>query len=324
MVVFHIDYTEFDVHDSYNQYGSFSIEFLESGQAITVGNTLRRVLLGDLEVSAITAVRIEELTHEFNSVIGLREDFFDFSLNLKKVVLKSYTSEPQIGRLSVKGPTKIFASQMDLPSDIEIVNPTQYLGTLSENSSLNMEVQIRRGKGYLANIKHEEKPILGFIPIDTIFMPVHKVNYSISDQLVDNKSYERLTIEIWTNGSLSPLEALNQAAGFIVDLFSPLCFNNKFLPKTEQNLDVSKDDIIQENEHKQLDKIPIEDLALSIRAYNCLKRAEIHSIGDLLECSPEDLLQIRNFGKKSAKEVLDALQDKFGLDFMKSKSKNGK
>lgn len=311
MAQFQVECVESTTDKDQSQYSKFILEPLERGQGTTVGNALRRVLLSNLEGTAATAVRIAGVSHEFATIPGVREDVLDILLNMKKVVFKSYSSQPQIGRLLVQGPATVTAEQFDLPSEVELVDPDQYVATLSAGSTLEMEFRIEKGKGYRAVDKNrEETAALDFLQIDSVFMPVRKVNYSVEDARVGGSlEKDRLLMEIWTNGSLTPQEALSQAANILVDLFNPL----KDIPSEPVDDDFAGD----EGPESQ---IPIEELQLSVRAYNCLKRAQINSVADLLDYSQEDLLEIKNFGQKSAEEVVEALQQRLGITLPQEKS----
>lgn len=311
MAQFQIECVESSTDKNQSQYGKFVLEPLERGQGITVGNALRRVLLSNLEGTAVTAVRIAGVNHEFATIDGVREDVLEILLNMKEIVLKSYSSQPQIGRLLVKGPATVNAGNFDLPSEVEAINPSQYVATLADGATLEMEFRVERGKGYRSVERgRDEATALDFLQIDAIFMPVRKVNYTIEDARVGGASEkDRLLMEIWTNGSISPQEALSQAAGILVDLFTPL----KDIT-IESMIDESSDD------SDPTSQIPIEELQLSVRAYNCLKRAQINSVADLLDYTQEDLLEIKNFGQKSAEEVIEALQKRLGITLPQEKS----
>ncbi|PZO43788.1 MAG: DNA-directed RNA polymerase subunit alpha [Pseudanabaena frigida] len=296
-----------------SQYSQFVLEPLDRGQGITIGNALRRVLLSNLEGAAVTAVRIAGVNHEFATIPGVREDVLDLMLNLKELVLKSYSSAPQIIRLVERGPKLVMATSFhSLPSDIEIVNPNQYIATLSEGATLEMELTIERGKGYRSvdRSKEDHNSPIDTLKIDAVFMPVRKVKYEIKDARIgDAINKESLQIDIWTNGSITPQEALSQAASVLVNLFSPLQ-EITLAPSLPQERD-------EQDETKQ---IHIEELQLSVRAYNCLKRAQINTVADLLEYTQDDLLEIKNFGQKSAEEVMDALKQHLGLTLTESKA----
>lgn len=311
MANFQVECVESKLERDYSQISRFVIEPLERGQGTTLGNALRRVLLSNLEGAAITAVRIAGVSHEFATVPGVREDVLDILLNMKKVVLKTYSSQPQIGRLFIQGPATVTAEQFELPSDVELVDPDQYIATLSPGSVLEMEFRVEKGKGYRGVDKtRDETAGLDFLQIDSIFMPVRKVNYSVEDARIGEAvEKDRLVMEVWTNGSLTPQEALSQAANILVDLFNPL---------REITFEPTEKDDDEEND--PTNQIPIEELQLSVRAYNCLKRAQINSVADLLDYTQEDLLEIKNFGQKSAEEVVEALQQRLGITLPQEKS----
>jgi len=295
-----------------SQYSKFVLEHLERGQGTTVGNALRRVLLSNLEGAAVTAIRIAGVNHEFATIPGVREDVLEIMLNMKQIVLKSHTNQQSIGRLSVSTAGSVTASQFDLPSEVEVVNPNQYVATLAEGAKLEMEFRIEKGKGYRAVERgKDESSSLDFLQIDAVFMPVTKVNYTVEDAQVDGSSpRDRLILEIWTNGSIKPEEALSQSATILVDLFNPL---------KDLTLETIQEEYPQDEDPTS--QIPIEELQLSVRAYNCLKRAQINSVSDLLDYSQEDLLEIKNFGQKSAEEVIEALKDRLGITLPQEKTK---
>jgi DNA-directed RNA polymerase subunit alpha len=302
---FQIECVESKTQKNQSQYGKFVLEPLERGQGTTVGNALRRVLLSNLEGTAITAIRIAGVNHEFATIAGVREDVLEIMLNMKEIVLKSYTHQPQIGRLVATGPATVTTANFDIPSEVEVVDANQYVATLADGAKLEMEFRVEKGKGYRAIERGKnETTSLDFLQIDSVFMPVTKVNYSVEDVRVDgSQAKDRLVMEIWTNGSISPKESLSQAADIIVDLFNPL----KDLNELETSQSEYQDEVPPESQ------IPIEELQLSVRAYNCLKRAQINTVADLLEYSQEDLLEIKNFGQKSAEEVIEALQKRLGI-----------
>lgn len=311
MAQFQIECVESNTERDQSQYGKFLLEPLERGQGTTVGNALRRVLLSNLEGTAVSAVRIAGVNHEFATIEGVREDVLEILLNMKEVVLKSYSPQPQIGRLMVQGPTTVTAGRFDLPSEVEAIDPNQYIATVAEGSTLEMEFRVEKGKGYRAvDRSRDENAALDFLLIDAVFMPVRKVNYSVEDARVGGSlEKDRLIMEIWTNGSISPQEALSQSASILVDLFSPL-------------KDITIESMLEESptEADPTSQIPIEELQLSVRAYNCLKRAQINSVADLLDYSQEDLLEIKNFGQKSAEEVIEALQKRLGITLPQEKA----
>ncbi|PZO59338.1 MAG: DNA-directed RNA polymerase subunit alpha [Phormidesmis priestleyi] len=303
-MVFQVDCVESIVEDDQSQYSRFVIEPLERSQGTTVGNALRRVLLSNLEGTAVTSVRIAGASHEFSTIAGVREDVLDILLNMKETVLKSYSAQPQIGRMVVQGPAKVTAASFDLPSEVDLISTDQYIASISAGHTLEMEFRIEKGKGYRAiDRSREETGGVDFMQIDAVFMPVRKVNYSVEnfiDAAGDRK--DRLVMEIWTNGSLTAQQAMSEAAALLVDMFSPL---------KDVTLEPKRDEDTKEEDPTY--QIPIEELQLSVRAYNCLKRAQINAVSDLLDYSQEDLLEIKNFGQKSAEEVVEALQVHLGI-----------
>jgi DNA-directed RNA polymerase subunit alpha len=308
---FQIECVESKTNSNQSQYSKFVIEPLERGQGTTVGNAFRRVLLSNLEGAAVTAVRIAGVNHEFATINGVREDVLEILLNMKEIVLKSHTSQPQIGRLMIQGPAMVTAERFELPSEVEVVSPSQYVATVAENGRLEMEFRVETGKGYRSvDRSREDATSLDFLQIDAVFMPVQKVNYSVEDTRIDGSlEKDRLILEIWTNGSLTPQEALSQAASILVDLFNPL-----------KEISIDRIDEKYPTDEDPTSQIPIEELQLSVRAYNCLKRAQINSVADLLDYTQEDLLEIKNFGQKSAEEVIEALQKRLGITLPHEKS----
>ena len=310
MTHFQIECIESKTEDINQQYGRFVIEPLKCGQGITLGNSLRRTLLADIAGTAIVNVRIAGVNHEFSTITGVREDVLEILLNLKEIVLKSTSKESQIGRLRVQGPAIVTAGLLDLPPDVEIIDKRQYIATICNNTIFEMEFKIEQGYGYklVENYSHEKS--LDFLQIDSVFMPVKKVNYTIQEKRLNSQSVqEKLILDIWTNGSLSPQQAIGEGSKILTELFHPLTHIN-FKPNQT----------IKTAENNSVNQILIEELKLSVRAYNCLKRAQIHSISDLLDYSQEELLEIKNFGQKSAEEVIEALRNRLGINLPKEKS----
>jgi DNA-directed RNA polymerase subunit alpha len=289
-------------------HGQFMINQLKPGQGITIGNQLRRVLLGDLGGMAISAVRIAGVTHEFSTIPGVREDILEILLNLKGIVLKSKTKKTQFGRLKIQGPNVVTADLIQLPDELKIINSSHYIATLSTSSILEIEFKFEYGTGYKLASQTFLEEDENYLQLDTIFMPVQKVDFKI-ENLYDssNQIIERLFLDIWTNGSISPTEALESASHIIIDLFSALINNTD---KTEKNPEDAKSDSISIEPYHN---IAIEELQLSVRAYNCLKKAKINTVGDLLQYSPEKLQELKNFGRKSADEVFSTLKNKLGI-----------
>lgn len=289
-------------------HGQFLINSLRPGQGITIGNQLRRVLLGDLGGIAISAVRIAGVSHEFSTIPGVREDILEILLNLKGIVLKSKTQETQFGRLKIQGPSVVTADLLQLPSNLEIVNPNHYIATISTSNILEIEFKFEYGIGYKLASQAFSDEADNYLQLDTIFMPVQKVDFKIENVYdTANNITERLFLDIWTNGSISPNDALESAAKIIIDLFN-LLINNKDTNENTQ-LETKTRAISME----PYTNIAIEELQLSVRAYNCLKKAQINTVGDLLQYSPEKLQELKNFGRKSADEVFSTLKNKLGI-----------
>jgi DNA-directed RNA polymerase subunit alpha len=289
-------------------YGQFVIKSLHPGQGITVGNLLRRVLLSDLKGTAITAVRIAGVRDEFSTIPGVREDVLEILLNLKGIILKSNTKDTEFGRLKIKGPAVVTASSIELPSSLEVINPNHYIATISTSNVLEIELNFEHGTGYKLAGQTFCNKSQDYLQIDAIFMPVQKVDFKI-ENVYDNSNYltERLFLDIWTNGSISPEDAIYSGSKFIIDLFNSLLEN-----KLPQQINDSKNETISTPKNLHTN-IAIEELHLSVRAYNCLKRAQINTIGDLLKYSPEKLQELKNFGRKSADEVFTTLKNKLGI-----------
>jgi DNA-directed RNA polymerase subunit alpha len=289
-------------------HGQFVINSLKPGQGITIGNQLRRVLLGDLGGVAISAVRIAGVRHEFSTIPGVREDILEILLNLKGIIVRSKIKDSQFGRLKVQGPAVITADLINLPAGLEIINPNHYIATISTSNIIEIEFKFEYGTGYKLASQTFSDNVENYLQLDTIFMPVQKVDFKI-ENVYDTKNNisERLLLDIWTNGSIRPTEALNLASQIIIDLFTVLI-------KTNDMNDINK----LETKPKLLTiepytNIAIEELQLSVRAYNCLKKAQINTVGDLLKYSPEKLQELKNFGRKSADEVFSTLKNKLGI-----------
>jgi DNA-directed RNA polymerase subunit alpha len=289
-------------------YGQFLINDLQPGQGITIGNHLRRVLLGDLEGAAISAVRIVGIRHEFATIPGVREDILEILLNLKGIVIKSNIRDIKFGRLKVQGPLVVTADLISLPTGLEIINKNHYIATISSSINLEIEFKIEHGTGYKLASQMFVDEDKSFLQIDSIFMPVQKVNFKI-ENVYDNENSitERLFIEIWTNGSIKPIEALKKACQIIINLFTSLIETKNTHEILETKLNNNSLAI------EPYTNIAIEELQLSVRAYNCLKKAKINTVGDLLQYSPEQLQELKNFGRKSADEVFSTLKNKLNI-----------
>lgn len=290
-------------------HGQFLINSLKPGQGITIGNQLRRVLLGEIGSLAVSAVRIAGVTHEFSTIPGVREDILEILLNIKGIVLKSKTKDIQFGRLKIQGPSVVTTDLIKLPSAVEIVNKNHYIATISTSNILEIEFKLEYGTGYRLASQTFLDDKENYLQLDAIFMPVQKVDFKI-ENVYDNSNNitERLFLDICTNGSISPNDALESAAQIIIDLFTLLIKNKNIVDENNQLEPKSKSTSIE-----PYTNIAIEELQLSVRAYNCLKKAQINTVGDLLQYSPEKLQELKNFGRKSADEVFSTLKNKLGI-----------
>ncbi len=296
-----------------SQYGKFVIEPLERGFGATIGNSLRRVLLSSLEGAACTALRIEGITHEYTSIPGIVEDVIDIMLNLKGLVVKCDSPEPQNLRLDIDRPGPVLAADLQLPAGVKVVNPDWLICTVAEGGSIHGDITVETGKGYIAvDVLKENKgnmPI-DMLPIDATFMPIKRVSYNVEPTRVgDVLDYDKLTLEIWSNGSLDVNLALSQSANLLIEHFMQIAAITGQItasaPKVaSMTLEEDSEEVIEES----APSLTIEDLELSVRAYNCLKRASINSMAELLKKSEHDLLNIKNFGKKSSDEVIEKLR----------------
>jgi len=286
-----------------NRYGKFVCEPLDRGYGTTLGNSLRRILLSSLTGAAITSVKIEGVLHEFSTIPGVREDVTDIILNLKSVCLKMHTDEPKILRLEALTEGEVTAGDIITDPDVEILNPELHLATVDASGSLKMEITVERGRGYVPADKNKKPDqVIGVIPIDSIFSPIQRVNYQITDTRVGNVTdYDKLTLEVWTDGSLRPEEAVSKSASIMVahlKLFQNLA---GILPE-EEVPDGTFTEVVEDSNAKIMD-MTIEDLDLSVRSYNCLKRAGINNVSDLVQKSEDDMMKVRNLGRKSMEEV---------------------
>jgi DNA-directed RNA polymerase subunit alpha len=282
-----------------DRYGRFVVEPLERGYGTTLGNSLRRVLLSSLPGYAVTSVKIEGVLHEFSTIPGVVEDTVEIIMNLKELLVKIHGDEPKVARLEVREPGEVKARDIQVSSDIQILNPDHHIATVSEGGSLIMEITLDRGRGYVPSERNkDEENIIGVIPVDSIFTPVQKVNYVVENTRVGQiTDYDRLVFELWTSGSINPVEAMSLAAKILSEHL--MLFVN--LSET-----VSEAEIMVEKEEETKDKIlemNIEELDLSVRSYNCLKRAGINTVQELIKKTPEDMMKVRNLGKKSLAEV---------------------
>lgn len=292
-----------------NRYGKFICEPLERGYGTTFGNSLRRMLLSSLEGAAITSIRIDGVLHEFSTIPGVRDDVTNIVLNLKELCLKMTGNEPRIIRIDVEGEKEVTAADIICDADIEILNPDLHIATVNEDSKLKIEMTVERGRGYVPADKNKKPDdTIGVIPIDSIFSPVKRVNYTVQDTRVGNVTdYDRLILEVWTDGSLRPEEAVSKAAGILV-MHLKLFQNMDGLPEEEEEEEATFPEEEEDDSSKVLD-MTIEDLDLSVRSFNCLKRANINTVADLAEKTEDDMMKVRNLGRKSLEEVKKKLEE---------------
>jgi DNA-directed RNA polymerase subunit alpha len=286
-------------------YGKFIAEPFERGYGMTVGNSLRRVLLSSIEGAAVTSIRIDGVLHEFSAIPGVLEDVTQIVLNVKQLVLRAHSRQPKmiVIEKDKKGP--VTAADLEGDETLEVVNPTLHLCTLTKAGKFRLELEVSRGRGYVPAEKHkkEGQPI-GMIPVDALFSPVTRVNFSVEDTRVGQVTdYDRLILEIWTNGSMSPKDALLYASNIFqrhLDLF----VNYGSLPEEPED----EEPVAISEELQEKLRTPISELELSVRSANCLREAKIHTIGELVQKTPPELLKYRNFGKKSLAEIDELLQ----------------
>ena len=296
--------------DNEKNYAKFVCEPLERGYGVTIGNSLRRILLSSLPGAAITSVKIEGVVHEFSTIQNVVEDVPEIIVNLKMVRLKLHENEEKTVRIDFKGEGEVKAGDIITDDTVEVLNPDLHIATLSEGAHLQMEMTVNMGRGYNSAEKNKkENQPLGVLPIDSIYTPVKKVNYAVENTRVgQNIDYDKLTIELWTDGSLAPYEALSLAAKVMtghLELFIDLS-------ETAKNTQVMIEK--EENKKEKVLEMSIEDLELSVRSFNCLKRAGIATVEDLTNKSESDMMKVRNLGKKSFDEVTAKLHS-LGLGF---------
>jgi DNA-directed RNA polymerase subunit alpha len=301
-------------HDG-SMYGKFVLEPMERGFGTTVGNALRRVLLSSIEGMAITSARFQGISHEFSTIDGVVEDVLDILLNLKGVVLKSETGEATVLNLDVSQPGEVLAKHLELPAGIEVLNPDWLIATLSEGGRLQVELTVEAGTGYMPAEKSQSALNANHdaLPLDASFMPIRRVSYNVEPlRLGQRTDFDSLELELWSDGSVDVTTALSQASNILIENLLPIA-SLSGVPTIVVQPVSEKEDILEET----TTSITIEDLELSVRAFNCLKRANIHSIQELMLKSEHDLLNIKNFGKKSADEVIERMKA-FGLDLKPS------
>ncbi len=288
----------------------FTIEPLEPGFGYTLGNSLRRTLLSSIPGAAVTQIKIDSVLHEFSTIEGVTEDVTDIVLNLKELVIQSENVEPTTVHLRVTGPAEVTAGDIELPTGVEILNPDKHIATLNKNATLSMELRVEQGRGYVA-ADSSQKDSIGTVPIDALFSPVARVTYEVEPTRVEQMTnYDRLILDVETNGAISPSDALSSAGATLVELLQ------LFSGVGEGAVGLQLGPEPGEEEASGILAQPIEEMDLTVRSYNCLKREGVQTVGELVEKSEEDLLEIRNFGQKSIDEVKAKLEE-LGLGLKK-------
>lgn len=287
------------------KHGRFVVEPLERGFGNTLGNSLRRVLLSSLEGCAVTSIKIDGVLHEFSTIPGVKEDVTEIVLNMKSVVAKLYETSPKVVEISAQGPCVVTAGDIKCDSEVEILNPEQHIATLGEDAKLNMEITIDKGRGYIPAERNKlisGNNVIGVLPIDSIYTPVLKVNYTVDNTRVGQiTDYDKLTLDVWTNGVINAQEAVSLAAKVLTEHLN--LFVNLSDKASSAEVMVEKDD----KGNEKILEMTIEDLDLSVRSFNCLKRAGINTVEDLINKSEEDMMKVRNLGRKSLEEVIQKL-----------------
>ena len=298
--------------DESTNYGKFVVEPLERGYGTTLGNSLRRILLSSLPGAAISSIQIDGVLHEFSTIDGVLEDVTQIILNIKKLALKMNTDEDKNIEIDVNGPAKVTAADIVADPEVEVLNPEQYICTVADGGHFHVRMTVKKGRGYVAadQNKSDDMPI-GVLPIDSIFTPISRVNYQVESTRVGRRNdFDKLTLDVWTNGSISPREAISLAAKILtehLDIFVNLTDEAK-------NAEIM---VEKEETHKEkMLEMTIEELDLSVRSYNCLKRAGINTVQELTNKTEADMMKVRNLGRKSLEEVKNKLAD-LGLGLRK-------
>lgn len=285
-------------------YARYVVEPLERGYGITLGNSLRRIMLSSLPGAAVSSVKIDGILHEFSNIPGVKEDVTDIILNLKKLIVNLHSEGPKTVYIEAQGACEITAADIKLDFDIEILNPEIHIATLNEDAKLYMEITITKGRGYVSAERNKQlaQPVIGLIPVDSIYTPVPKVNFKVEDTRVGQVTdFDKLTLELWTNGTLTPNEVISLAAKIMNEHL------NLFIELSDNAMNA---EIMVEKEETKKEKVlemTIEELDLSVRSYNCLKRASINTVEELVKKTEEDMMKVRNLGRKSLEEVINKL-----------------
>jgi DNA-directed RNA polymerase subunit alpha len=286
-------------------FGRFHAQPFERGFGITIGNALRRILLSAIEGAAVTAVKIDGVLHEFSSIPGVVEDTTDIVLNLKQIPFRVHSDHPETLTLSAEGPGTVRAKDIVAGANVEILDPERPIATLSEEGKISMEMRLKRGRGYIpADRNFDEDLGIGYIPLDSVHSPVRKVNYTVEDaRLGQTTDYDKLSLEVWTNGAVSPQDSVAMAAKLVKDHMA-IFINFEEAPEEDLEFPTSEDERLMDQLSRSVD-----ELELSVRSYNCLKNAEIKSIGDLVTRTEHEMLKTKNFGRKSLNEIKDILAE---------------
>lgn len=285
-------------------YGKYVVEPLERGYGTTLGNSLRRILLSSLPGTAVTSIKISGVQHEFTTIPGVKEDVTEIVLNVKGIIAKLYSEGTKTVHIEAAGECRVTAGDIKADADVEILNPDLHIATLGPDAALSMELTLSHGRGYVSADKNKPaQSIIGVIPVDSIYTPVRKVNYTVENTRVgDATDYDKLTLEVWTDGTISAKEAVSLAAKIL---------NRQLNHFVELSDEVGSTEIMEKKEDTGRDKVlemTIEELDLSVRAFNCLKRAGVNSVGDLVTKSTDEMMKVRNLGKKSLEEVMSKLE----------------
>ena len=291
-------------------YGKIVVEPLERGYGVTLGNSLRRILLSSLPGYAITSVKIDGVLHEFSTIPGVKEDVTEIILNLKSVILKIHGEGPKTVYIDASGEGEVVAGDIKCDSEVEIINPDYHICTLDKDASINMELTVAKGRGYVSAEQNKKlmQPVIGVIAIDSIYTPILKANYTIDDIRVGQDiGFDKLTLEVWTNGTISATEAVSLGAKFLNEHLALFGDLSGEAYDTEIMVDKGEDT------KEKILEMTIEELDLSVRSFNCLKRAGINTVEDLINKTEEEMMKVRNLGKKSLDEVINKLHS-FGLD----------
>ena len=286
-----------------SSYGKYVVEPLERGYGTTLGNSLRRILLSSLPGTAVTTIKIAGVQHEFSTIPGVKEDVTEIVLNIKSIIAKLHCEETKTVHIEASGACEVTAGDIKADADVEILNPEQHIATLGPDATLSMELTLSHGRGYVpADRNKPAQTIIGLIPVDSIYTPVRKVNYTVENTRVgDATDYDKLTLEVWTNGTIDARDAVSLGARILCDHFTLF---------TDLSETMGNKSTVVEKAETQRDKVmemTIDDMDLSVRSYNCLKRANINTVEDLISKTEEEMMKVRNLGRKSLEEVINKL-----------------